>query len=264
MCFKKEKVYKCYKGQDMAECCQQKVEEAVKHRTYVFLLIISVALLIMALTIKTVSDDVFVDQVSFASTLTSIILSVIAIWMSITGERSANEIRNKVSSSVDELKETTEASQNLTADLRETLNNQNEAYDKLNQKLEAILEDLGAVKGTVSNFGDLLSGIGAESMMGTQENEASSKKEYDVGMIENVLKDFEGTKHINTAFSLMDMLHERARVTIREAVDYAKKQGDAEFAYLLVGFVHVFSKCGLVRSGAYKKLYEKYGITKES
>lgn len=203
------------------------------------------------------------EQVSFASTITSIILSVIAIWMSITGERSANEIRNKVSSSVASLKETTQESQNLTVELQETLNNQNEVYEKLNQKMETILVDLGAVKGTVNNFGDMLSGMGAKSMIGTQENEFATKKKYDITMIENVLESFEGTKHVQLIFALMDYLYERGNLTIREAINFMKTQEDGEFAYLIVGFVHVFSRCGIVKNGEYQKLYSKYGIAKE-
>ena len=90
------KEYKCYKGMEMEECCKSKVEEAVKNRTYAIILIMSIALMILALTVKTASNAEFVGQVSFASTITSIVLSVIAIWMSITGERSTSEIRNKV------------------------------------------------------------------------------------------------------------------------------------------------------------------------
>lgn len=31
MCFRKE--YKCYKGKDSEDCCRQRVDEAVSHRT---------------------------------------------------------------------------------------------------------------------------------------------------------------------------------------------------------------------------------------
>lgn len=116
MCFRKE--YKCYKGKDSEDCCQKRVDEAVAHRTTMIVLIASIALMILALTVKTADNSVFVGQVSFASTVTSIVLSVIAIWMSITGERSTNEIKEKVSSSVDKLTETTCKSTALTDDLK--------------------------------------------------------------------------------------------------------------------------------------------------
>ena len=39
--------------------------------------------------------DIFVAQVSFASTITSIVLSVIAIWMRISGEECRNPQQQK-------------------------------------------------------------------------------------------------------------------------------------------------------------------------
>ena len=59
------------------------------------LLFIGIGFMIFALVTKTSDNDIFVNQVSFASTITSIILSVVAIWMSISGERTTNEIRTK-------------------------------------------------------------------------------------------------------------------------------------------------------------------------
>ncbi len=69
----------------MEECCRSRVEDALKRRTSFIMLLLAVALFIIALTIKTADNNTFVNQVSFASTITSIVLSVIAIWMSISG-----------------------------------------------------------------------------------------------------------------------------------------------------------------------------------
>ena len=105
MCLRRE--VKCYKGMESEECCNNRVEDALRRRTYSFILIIAVALLILSVVITTVWNTDFVAQVSYASTITSIILSVIAIWMSITGERSTNEIKNKVSEAATSLTYTT-------------------------------------------------------------------------------------------------------------------------------------------------------------
>ena len=40
MCIKKE--YKCYKGKEAEECCNARVEEAVRNRTYFMILILGI------------------------------------------------------------------------------------------------------------------------------------------------------------------------------------------------------------------------------
>ncbi len=89
--------------------------------------------------------DIFVAQVSFASTITSIVLSVIAIWMSISGERTTNDIKIRILESTERLAKTTE---NV-----EILNNKNESImnthlDELNdvkEKLESIIHSVDVV-----------------------------------------------------------------------------------------------------------------------
>lgn len=143
MCIKK--TYTCYKGKETEDCCNSRVREAVRNRTYVLALILGIVLMIMALVIKTGNDTTFVNQVSFASTITSIILSVIAIWMSITGERSTNEIKTKVSDSVDKLLQTTNESDELVRNLRDVLSEQTKYYDNL-------ISEVQGVKITVDSF----------------------------------------------------------------------------------------------------------------
>ena len=164
MCIKKE--YKCYKGKENEECCNARVREALRNRTYSFVLILGIALMIIALVIKTSNDAVFVNQVSFASTITSIILSVIAIWMSITGERSTNEIKTKVSESVDRLIKASSESDKLVADLSNMLSGQNESYNKIKGQMESILLEVHGVKTTITSMND--------SFMGTKESQAES------------------------------------------------------------------------------------------
>lgn len=160
MCIKKE--CKCYKGKENEECCNEKVREALRNRNYVFVLIMGIALMIISLVIKTSNDAVFVNQVSFASTITSIILSVIAIWLSISGERNTNEIKTKVSESVDRLIKTTDKSDKLAFDLKNMLSIQNESYNNIKNKIEVALSEIGGVKSTVTSLKD--------SFMGAKQN----------------------------------------------------------------------------------------------
>lgn len=129
-------------GKEMEECCKSKVKDALKRRTSFIMLCLAVLLLILALTIRTADNDIFVDQVSFASTITSIILSVIAIWMSISGERQTSEIKEKVVSASDKLAETVKESQNIMKDLKETLKEQNRIYKGLSDKIDISLKNV--------------------------------------------------------------------------------------------------------------------------
>lgn len=128
----------CYMGKEMEECCKSKVKDALKRRTSFIMLCLSVALLILALTIRTADNDIFVDQVSFASTITSIILSVIAIWMSISGERQTGEIKEKVVIASDKLADTVDESQKIMKDLKAILKEQENIYVGIRDKITSV------------------------------------------------------------------------------------------------------------------------------
>ena len=128
----------CYMGKEMEECCKSKVKDALNRRTSFIMLGLAVLLLIFALTIRTADNDIFVNQVSFASTITSIILSVIAIWMSISGERQTSEIKEKVVIASDKLADTVNESQKIMKDLKETLKEQNSIYMGISDKITSV------------------------------------------------------------------------------------------------------------------------------
>lgn len=163
MCIKKE--YKCYKDKETIDCCNAKIEEAVRNRTYFLIFILGILLMIIALAIKASDSAAFVNQVSFASTITSIILSVIAIWMSITGERSTNEIKTKVSDSVDKLLNISSESEKLT-DLSKVFSDQKESFNKIKDQMESIISEVQGVNTKIESMND--------SFIGTKESQAES------------------------------------------------------------------------------------------
>ena len=249
MCFRKE--YKCYKGKDSEDCCQKRVDEAVAHRTTMIVLIASIVLMILALTVKTADNSVFVGQVSFASTVTSIVLSVIAIWMSITGERSTNEIKEKVSSSVDKLTETTCKSTALTDDLKRTLDNQNKKYDEIIEKMEAVVSNVEGMNTTVGSMNSLLSEIGIP----TNKNGEEFDEQILIKMANMVLESFQGSTadkgreklKCALAFTYEKKLKDTV-VGVNDLVDYLESQyGEDEIqeAYIDTGIVYVLGRCGL-------------------
>ena len=66
------------------------------------LIIILICIIIWALSTK--ANDQFVAEFSFAATISSIILSILAIIMSITGESRTAVLREKIEKATDEMK----------------------------------------------------------------------------------------------------------------------------------------------------------------
>lgn len=173
------KEYTCYMGKEMEECCQAKVKDALARRTSVYMLVMAVALLIISLTIKTSENEVFTNQVSFASTITSIILSVIAIWMSISGERQNSEIKERVVSASDKLFETVSKSQDITSELIETLEKQKGLYDNISNEINRVDSSIGEMK-------ELFTTNKESKKEGTKEN--IIENDYLIGTIKGLKK----------------------------------------------------------------------------
>lgn len=256
------KEYKCYKGMEMEECCKSKVEEAVKNRTYIIVLIISIALMILALTVKTASSAEFVGQVSFASTVTSIVLSVIAIWMSITGERSTNEIKNKVTDAVANLMKTTEASKQLSDKLESVLNDQSKQYDTLLEKMQNSIDNSEGIKETLfevkNSFGSL--SINQE-VNGESVSLVNTKNVTSVDMLTNVLDCIRSKEVIAGIFDTVDYVMDATPVPMRNVVTFMQEKvllDDFMRGYIL-GVVYACSKNGLLLEvEEYIKIKDKY------
>lgn len=103
--------------------------------------IISLGSIVLSLCNK----DTFVAQVSFASTITSIVLSVIAIWMSISGERTTNDIKIRILESTDRLAKTTENVEILNNKNESIMNTQLDELNNVKEKLEAIIHSVDTV-----------------------------------------------------------------------------------------------------------------------
>lgn len=110
--------------------------------------IISLGSIVLSLCNK----DTFVAQVSFASTITSIVLSVIAIWMSISGERSTNDIKNKILESAERLAKTTGNIEILNNKNESIMNTQLDELNDVKEKLEAIIHSVDIVGEQVTNM----------------------------------------------------------------------------------------------------------------
>lgn len=92
------------------------------------------------------NQEAFVGQVSFGCTITSIVLSVIAIWMSISGERSTNDIRIKISESTERLARTTQEIETLNNSYKENMNTQLTELKDVQEQLSKILYTVDDMK----------------------------------------------------------------------------------------------------------------------
>lgn len=240
-----KKEYRCYKGMEAEACCQQRVDEAVRNRTYLIALMVAIALMVIALVTKTVDDSAFVEQVSFASTITSIILSVIAIWMSITGERSTNEIRMKVSETVDKLTATTNNSMALSDELRETLTSQNIKYEEIKNKMAEVISNIEGVKSSVNLMNNMLGEFESDS----KAKKSSLSSEDLEKFVNNIINSFNG-KSGERAKGLMrkgmtflyDETKKKQKVLPSQVLEHIQEDESDQVAVMIMGMLMVLYK----------------------
>ncbi|MCR2050834.1 hypothetical protein NSB25_26750 [Acetatifactor muris] len=119
---------------------------------YRYLVIIALILLLGSVVLAAYNQNAFVSQVSFAGTITSIILSVIAIWMSISGERSTNDIRNKIAESTERLSCTTQNVETLNQKYEKTMDTQLEELKNVQEQLTKVIYSINSVGEQVSHL----------------------------------------------------------------------------------------------------------------
>lgn len=103
-----------------------------------YLLIISALICIWLFSVLTYGDQNFVAQMSFASTIASIILSVLAIIMSLTGEGKTEHIKEQLESAAKDIKESQEKVSSINKTIEENLNKLTKDIDTMNEKIEHV------------------------------------------------------------------------------------------------------------------------------
>ncbi len=101
----------------------------------IYVLCIACFLCVVFLTYKLSDADKFGEMLSFAGTISSIILSIVAIFMSINGEGKSDEIRREMSNSSNKLAETADGLENH---LDNVLIQIKELEKRLNKKLDGV------------------------------------------------------------------------------------------------------------------------------
>lgn len=115
-----------------------------------YIITISIIICIGSIIMATYNNEAFVSQVSFAGTISSIILSVLAIWMSISGERTTNDIRIKIAESTERLSGTTKEVKSLNKKYESTMNEQLTELKNVQEQLTKIIHSVDNVGEQVS------------------------------------------------------------------------------------------------------------------
>lgn len=110
-----------------------KYEKNMLHAKYI--VGISCGAVILAIVALCSWNKDFVNQVSFAGTVSSIILSVIAIIMTITGESKTDNAQNKLEDVSDNL-------ENITSNINDSVTKLNKTADIFHENMENMKEDM--------------------------------------------------------------------------------------------------------------------------
>lgn len=103
----------------------------------VLLCIIVILVLVIIWALSTKTNEEFVAQFSFAATISSIILSVLAIFMSINGESRTTVIRDKIEVEADEMTSVSREMKELLRQLEVKIDSIKEGTEKVEAMLDS-------------------------------------------------------------------------------------------------------------------------------
>lgn len=113
-----------------------KYEKRKIHMRYIAA--ISTGICIWMIAMNASANTEFIAQLSLAGTISSIILSVIAIIMSITGEGKTEAIRNQILETTQELKHTVASVEKIDADVQDSIAKLKGSIEILQEKVDKV------------------------------------------------------------------------------------------------------------------------------
>lgn len=124
------------KNKEDADKYKLKFEKMKLHCVYISGICIGISILVVINS--AIGDDIFIGKLELAGTITSIILSVIAIIMSISGEGKTEAIRNQMAEIIKDLEKTVGMVNEINADVKTSMDELQKRIDKIPYKVDEI------------------------------------------------------------------------------------------------------------------------------
>ncbi len=130
---------------------------------------ISLCIALLCVILSAYNHQAFVAQFDFASIIVSIVLSVTAIWLSISGERKTTEIKDKIVESAGQLSETTKKIKTLNGQYKETMGSQLKELENVQKRLSDLFASVSDMQKQVAATHEELAAMNSTTIVsGTQ------------------------------------------------------------------------------------------------
>ena len=240
---------KCLKEYANNECylSELKYEKGKLHIRY--LLSIAIGLIILSVLIATKGGNEFANQLSMGSTISSIILSAIAIFMSIAGENKMSGIQSQLTETATNLKNVTHKVSTVNAEMQEQLEEKLIKLTELSNSLNDMRQDVFDVKNKMDTTAEVLNKISFEN---TDIKTNNFNKNQIIDLYNYVLKRYSvGKEQINQIMEYILTISLLSSDTIgyKEVWEYFEEQNyKLENFSILWGVVMVFNSMGIRKS----------------
>lgn len=196
---------------------------------------ISFGCICLVIILSFCESTMFQNCISVASTVSSIILSAVAIVLSVTGERTTNEIRNKVSDSVSQLEDCTQKSGELTQKSCEL----NEELTRTFQQLRRLCEDMNDnVVEKFPNIQEALNDLISRSDKSDENKETISDNAVDhIVRFLNVINP-KTKEYVKKGYTFFEEEAKKHPIEMSDVMQYLVNEGaDVNTATLVIGLM---------------------------
>ncbi len=240
---------KCLKEYANNDCyiSELKYEKGKLHIRY--LLSIAIGLIILSVLIATKGRKEFANQLSMGSTISSIILSAIAIFMSIAGENKMTSIQSQLTETATNLKNVTHKVSAVNAEIQEQLEEKLTKLSEISNNLNDMKLDVFDVKNKMNTTAEVLNKLSFENSDMKINN---FNKNQIIDLYNNVLKRYsQGKEQINQIMEYLITVSLISSDTIgyKEVWKYFEEQNyKLDNFSILWGVVMVFNSMGIRKS----------------
>lgn len=124
--------------------CDRKCVYLLK-KDFIYISVIAGMVIVVLLTLTFVNNENAVNYFSFAGTLSSIILSVVAIFMTINSENESKDAKTQLDRSIVKMEESTSAVKKASDDWKDTVIDLQERLDTVRDEINEVLREIQVV-----------------------------------------------------------------------------------------------------------------------